>query len=131
MRNDRKHPCAYAQQYPYILSTGTRLPNTIHSRLHEVPWARSLRPQPMVEISNTDAQTLGIAEGDLVEVSSPFGSVRAAAKVSGKIQSGNIHLAHGYGECDSSRLIGADHRDPYSGFPCYRTNRCAIRKVEV
>jgi len=128
--DDDKDP-AYAQQYPYILSTGTRLPNTIHSRLHEVPWARSLRPQPMVELSNDDARTLGIAEGDLVEVSSPFGSVRAAAKVSGKIQSGNIHLAHGYGECDSSRLIGADHRDPYSGFPCYRTNRCAIRKVEV
>lgn len=121
----------YARQYPYILSTGARIPNAIHSRLHDVPWARSLRPRPLLEISAADAERLGIADGDLVEAASPYGTARAAAKVSGKIQTGNVHLVHGYGECDSSRLIGPAHLDPYSGFPCYRTNRCTIRKVEV
>lgn len=121
----------YARDYPYLLSTGTRIPNTIHSRFHQVPWARSLRPEPAIEISAVDAEELGIAEGDPILLTSPYGSVQANAKVSGKLQPGNVHLVHDYAECDSSRLIGAAHLDPYSGFPCYRSNRCAIRKVEV
>lgn len=120
-----------AEKYPYILSTGTRIPNTIHSRLHEVPWARSLRPEPALEISRTDADALGLQDGDWTEVETPTGKLRIKAKVSGKIQPGNVHLVHGYRECDSSRLIDSRHLDPYSGFPCYRTNRCMIRKAEV
>ena len=120
-----------SEKYPYILSTGTRIPNTIHSRLHEVPWARSLRPEPALEVSLTDADSLGLQDGDWVEVENPTGKLRIKAKVSGKIQSGNVHLVHGYRECDSSRLIDSRHLDPYSGFPCYRTNRCIVRKAEV
>lgn len=120
-----------SEKYPYILSTGTRVPNTIHSRLHEVPWARSLRPEPALEVSLTDADSLGLQDGDWVEVENPTGKLRIKAKVSGKIQSGNVHLVHGYRECDSSRLIDSRHLDPYSGFPCYRTNRCIVRKAEV
>ena len=120
-----------AEKYPCILSTGTRIPSTIHSRLHEVPWARSLRPEPLLEISAADAEALGIRDGSLVDVESPTSTLRVKAKLSGKILSGNVHLVHGYKECDSSRLIAHTHLDPYSGFPCYRTNRCTIRKAEV
>ena len=119
-----------ARRYPYILTTGTRIPNTIHSRLHEVPWARSLRPEPLLEISLADARALDVADGDWVEVESPEGGrLSARAKVSGRILKGNVQLAHGYRECDSSRLIRAEHLDPYSGFPAYRTNRCILRKA--
>lgn len=120
-----------AEKYPYILSTGTRISSTIHSRLHEVPWARSLRPEPALEISTADAAGLNVREGDWVEVSNPTGKLRMKVKISGKIQPGNVHLVHGYKECDSSRLIDSKHLDPYSGFPCYRTNRCIVRKIEV
>ena len=120
-----------AEKYPCILSTGTRIPSTIHSRLHEVPWARSLRPEPLLEISAADAEALGIRDGSLVDVESPTSTLRVKAKLSGKILSGNVPLVHGYKECDSSRLIAHTHLDPYSGFPCYRTNRCTIRKAEV
>lgn len=121
----------YAQMYPYILSTGTRIPGTIHSRLHEVPWARSLRTEPQLEVSLADAETLGIKAGDLVEVESPTGKIQIRVKISGKILPGNVHLVHGYRECDSSRLINSAHLDPYSGYPGYRSNRCTIRKVKV
>lgn len=120
-----------AEKYPYILSTGTRISSTIHSRLHEVPWARSLRPEPALEISTADAADLNVREGDWVEVSTPTGKLRMKVKISGKIQPGNVHLVHGYRECDSSRLIDSKHLDYYSGFPCYRTNRCIVRKIEV
>ncbi len=121
---------ALAEDYPYILTTGTRVPNTIHSRLHQVPWARSLRPSPLLEISRSDAQELGIAQGEPIEVETPQGRVCAPAKISGKIQKGNVLLVHGYGACDASSLLSSDHLDPYSGFPCYRSSRCMLRKAE-
>jgi len=118
-------------KYPYIMTTGARIPNSIHSRLHEVPWARSLRPIPHMEISLDDAQELALKSEDLVEVSSPTGSIQVLVHVSGKIQKGNVHLVHGYKECDSSQLINHKHLDPYSGFPGYKSVRCNIRKVEA
>lgn len=118
-------------KYPYIMTTGARIPNSIHSRLHEVPWARSLRPVPHMEISPEDAQELDLKSESLVEVSSPTGSIRVLVHVSGKIQKGNVHLVHGYKECDSSLLINHKHLDPYSGFPGYKSIRCNIRKVEA
>lgn len=120
----------FAARYPYLLTTGTRIPNSIHSRLHEVPWARSLRPQPLLELSSSDARALGIGQGDPVEVESPYGKLSLHAKISGKIQAGNVQLVHGYRACDSSRLMSPRHLDPYSGFPCYRSNRCTVRKAE-
>ena len=51
--------------YPFILCSGGRLPNAIHSRLHKVPWVRSLRPDPMADISIEDAQALGLKEGTI------------------------------------------------------------------
>lgn len=120
----------YAVQYPYYLTTGARIGNSIHSRLHEVPFARSIRPEPQVDISIEDAAELHVKTGDVVELSSPTGSIRVKAYVSGKLQKNNIHLVHGYREADSSKLIAADHLDPYSGFPAYKHVRCNIRKVE-
>ena len=32
------------EQYPFLLCAGTRIPNALHSRLHDVPWERSLLP---------------------------------------------------------------------------------------
>lgn len=32
-----------AEQYPFVMVSGVRRPNVLHSRLHDVPWLRSLR----------------------------------------------------------------------------------------
>ena len=46
------------EQYPFLLCAGTRIPNALHSRLHDVPWERSLLPDPVVEMSMEDAERL-------------------------------------------------------------------------
>ena len=50
-------------RYPFRLVAGARLPNALHSRLHDVPWLRSLRPQPTADLNDGDAQALGISQG--------------------------------------------------------------------
>lgn len=119
----------YAEEYPFCLTTGTRLSNTIHSRFHEVPWARSIRPEPMAEINFEDARERGVNQGDTIEIRSPCGSVMVKARLTGKIGSGNVHLFHGYTEANANLLISPRHVDPYSGFPAYKSSRCTFSKV--
>lgn len=118
-----------AEKYPFFLSTGTRIPNTLHSRLHEVPWSRSIRPEPVVEIHPDDAARLDIQADDPVVVYSPSGEVTLKAMLTRKLQVGTLQMAHGYTEANASQLVGDYHLDPYSGFPGYKATRCNIRKA--
>ncbi|MDR1044358.1 MAG: molybdopterin-dependent oxidoreductase [Candidatus Adiutrix sp.] len=114
--------------YPLILSIGARLPFALHSRLHQVPWTRSLRPEPMADISRQDAEELGIAEGEVITIESPTGHIVVRANPSERIMKGCLQMYHGYQEADANELITERHLDPYSGYPGYNCVRCRIRK---
>lgn len=118
------------ENYPFYLCTGARLAHAIHSRAHETPWLRSLRPEPTCEINPEDGKRLGLKEGDSVELYSPYGSIRVKVKFTHKIKPGVIMMLHGYTEANVNLLIGRDHLDPYSGFPGFKGMRCNIRNVQ-
>ena len=115
-------------EFPLILSTGIRIPGGLHSRLHDTPSARSLRPEPMADMSPGDCRKLGIAAGDDVTISTAHGSVTVKANPTITIPEGMVSLYHGYREADAASLLSWDHRDPYSGFPGYRCIRCSVKK---
>lgn len=119
-----------AERFPMLLCTGPRIPNAIHSRLHDVAWERELRPIPAAEISAEDADSLGIQEGDKIILSTATGSLEVAVQISHQISSGQVFLFHGYREADANRLISRDNLDPYSGFPAFRSTACKIVKKE-
>lgn len=76
------------EQYPFLLCAGTRIPNALHSRLHDVPWERSLLPDPVVEMSMEDAERLGIELGDPVEITTSVGSLTFQALPTATVQPG-------------------------------------------
>ena len=117
-------------RFPLTLITGARLPNAIHSRLHDVPWVRSLRPEPAADLNPGDAAGLGLQEGDGICLSTSAGSVHVKAHLTEAVSPGEVYLYHGYREADANELIPADHLDPYSGFPGFRQTRCAVTKEE-
>lgn len=116
--------------YPFYLCTGARLAFAVHSRTHEVPWLRSLRPDPLCEINMTDAAELNIKDGDHVVLSSPYGEIHMKAKTTNKINRGVLLTLHGYTEANVCELEGRDHLDPYSGYPGHKGMRCDIRKYQ-
>ncbi len=118
------------REYPYILVTGSRIPNAIHSRLHNVPWTRSLRPEPMVDINIEDAKELGVEKGDWVEIATITGEIRVKVNPSVKIRKGDVQMYHGYGEANANDLIGSTHTDPYSGYPGFKSSRCRLTPVK-
>ena len=119
------------QEYEFILTTGVRLANACHSRLHDVPWLRSLNPTPMAEINPDDAKRIDVGLGDMIEIYNENGSLTVQAKPSVCVLEGNIHLYHSYRECNANDIIGELHLDPYTGFPGFKSIGCNVRKSEV
>lgn len=125
------------EQYPFALITGRTLyqfhTRTKTGRAHQLDDAA---PQVWVEISQADAHTLGIDEGDLLEVSSPRGSLHAQARVSG-IRPGVLFVPFHYGYWDTG---SAEHDraaneltitdwDPASKQPIFKTAAAAVTRL--
>jgi anaerobic selenocysteine-containing dehydrogenase len=118
-----------AADYPLVLGTGTRLPMFVHSRTFRLPWTRSLRREAAIDLSPADAARLGIVQGDLVELSTPYDSIQMRANVTDLAGEGVAHMYHDYPEADVNRLLSGDYLDPVSGFPGFKASLCAVEKV--
>jgi ferredoxin-nitrate reductase len=124
------------EKYPFWLTTG-RVVYHWHTR---TKTARSVElneaaPDAFVEISQQDAERLEIQAGDMLEVASRRGNVRAAAKIGG-IEPGHIFLPFHYGYWDESedRPRAANELtqtawDPVSKQPYYKYAAVEVHKV--
>lgn len=122
-------PPEYDKEYPFTVMCGPRIPYAIHSRCHKVPRLRKMRPEPLMDISLEDAERLGVAKGDRVEIFNAVSSIVMKANPSKRIQPGEISVYHGYEEANCNELISIDLLDPYTGFPAYKQVCCNIRKI--
>ncbi len=116
--------------YPFTLTSGSRIPGALHSRLHEVPMGRALRPEPTADMNQGDCLRLGVCEGDTIVISTLRGAVTVKVHPTQSVPAGLVNLYHGYPEANVNDLMDEDHLDPYSGFPAYRSTRCAVAKAE-
>lgn len=117
-----------SKEFPFILDTGGRLPNAIHSRLHDSPWHRAQRPDPMVDLNPLDAERIGVKTGDWVAVSTPLGSIRLKANVTGENKESVVRVFQGYREADVNSIIPEVY-DPYSGYPNLKSVRCRVVRI--
>ena len=93
--------------FPLQLITGRTLYH-FHTRTKtgRAPELQSAAPEVWVEVSTADAGTHGVSEGDIVDITTPRGTVRAQARVSG-IRRGVVFLPFHYGYWDT-----ADGKEP-------------------
>ncbi|KUI01850.1 nitrate reductase [Mycobacterium sp. IS-3022] len=125
-------------EYPFALITGRTLYH-FHTRTKtgRAPQLQAAAPEVWVEVSKADAQRLTIAEGDVVEIGTPRGSVTAKARICG-IRTGVLFLPFHYGYWDVD-VDGGHHRaaneltitdwDPVSKQPVYKTAAAKLRRV--
>jgi thiosulfate reductase/polysulfide reductase chain A len=83
-------------EYPMIIGYFRVLEHE-HTATCWNPALMKQRGDNPVWINYLDAQNLGIADGDEVSVASPWGEVRAAAKVTWDIRQGGLATAGGFG----------------------------------
>ena len=86
--------------FPLTLTTGRSLYH-FHTRTKtgRAPELQAAAPDAWVELSGEDAERLGIAEGDMVRVTSPRGAVEAPARIRA-LRSGVVFIPFHYGYWD-------------------------------
>ncbi|MDP6544862.1 MAG: formate dehydrogenase subunit alpha [Phycisphaerae bacterium] len=113
------------EEFPILLTTG-RILEHFHtgsmSRRSQVLDA--LVPAGSIEISSTDADNLGIADGAMVKVTSRRGEIEVAAQISPRVLPGAVFLAFHYRESPANRLTIAA-LDPIAKIPEFKV--CAVR----
>ncbi|AMV37428.1 molybdopterin oxidoreductase family protein [Planctomyces sp. SH-PL62] len=123
--------------YPFRLTTG-RVVYQFHTRT-KTARSRALdaaAPDAYVQIAAEDAETLGIAEGDLVEVASSRGRIRVAARI-GDILPGHAFVPFHYGYWDytdrprAANELTLTEWDPVSKQPHFKYAAVSLAKVSI
>ncbi|MFG3227192.1 molybdopterin oxidoreductase family protein [Kitasatospora sp. NPDC048194] len=131
-------------EYPLQLTTGRTLYH-FHTRTKtgRAPQLAAAAPEVWVELSAVEALARHLGEGDLVEVTSPRGSVRGRLRITG-IRDGMVFLPFHYGYWDApggDRPAGPEAGraanettvtdwDPVSKQPLFKTAAARITLVE-
>jgi len=129
-----------SDDYPFFLNTGRTI-YQFHTRTKtgRTPQLQAAAPEVWAELSAGDADRLDAREGDLLEISTPRGSVRARLRVSG-IRDGVVFVPFHYGYWDSTgqgaegpgraaNELTVTDWDPASKQPIFKTAAAAVRKV--
>lgn len=123
------------KQYPLWLTTG-RIVYHFHTRTKtgRVPALEEKAPDVFVEISQEDAASYGVQEGDMLEVRSRRGFAWAPARITG-IRRGLLFMPFHYGYWDNNDRPRAANEltlpewDPVSKQPHYKLSAVRVRKV--
>ena len=118
-----------ALEYPFVLVAGARDQNRFHSRLVNNPWEASAAGQISVRINPQDAERLAIRDGELIEVSTRCGKITLPASITEISRKGTVNIYHDDPAAPVNDIIPSDRRDPYTGFPAFKSSRCRIKKA--
>lgn len=132
-----------SQEFPFQLTTGRTLYH-FHTRTKtgRAPQLDAAAPEVWVEMSASDAADRKFAEGDLLEVSTPRGRVRARLRISG-IRPGVLFLPFHYGYWDTkdgarpkkkedsraANELTLTDWDPVSKQPIFKTAAARVERV--
>jgi predicted molibdopterin-dependent oxidoreductase YjgC len=117
------------EQYPFILTTG-RVLCQYHTgtMTRKVGDLNILRGEELVEINPQDAITLGIEDGELIEVSSRRGKVRAKARTTEKSPEGVVFMTFHFSETPTNVLTNPA-LDPVAKIPEFKV--CAVKVSKI
>ncbi len=128
-------------EYPFRLNTGRTIFH-FHTRTKtaRAPQLNDAAPEAWVEINASDADSLGVKEGDTVRVESPRGTLEAPARITG-IREGVVFAPFHYGYFDqpggdspngharAANELTITEWDPVSKQPLFKSGAVKITKV--
>jgi formate dehydrogenase alpha subunit len=111
--------------YNYTLLSGGVLHHSgTGSKTSRSPRLSGFSPEAYVEINESDANRIGVSEGDQVKVISPTGEVTAAARFSTALPEGMVFMPNCFPSTPVNELFGIA-LDPQTMTPALKT--CAVR----
>jgi anaerobic selenocysteine-containing dehydrogenase len=132
-----------SSDYPFQLITGRTLYH-FHTRTKtaRAPELQAAAPDVWAELSADDAESLGAADGDLVDIVSPRRRIRARVRLA-PVRRGTVFVPFHYGYWDTTGAAPADGEpgraaneltitdwDPVSKQPVFKTSAARIEKAQ-
>jgi formate dehydrogenase major subunit len=115
-------------EYPLIMTTGRVLQQFHTGTMTRKTAGLDKLAGPLVMISVEDAEALGIANNEKVQVATRRGAIETTAFVTRRIGKGTIYLPFHYAEAPANRLTNSAY-DPGAKIPEYKV--CAARVAKV
>jgi len=113
-------------EYPLFLTTGRVLTQyQSGNQTRRVPALLEAAPEPFVQVHASVAQTLGIAHGDRVQLTTRRGTAHLTAQVSRTIRMDTLFVPFHYPGTGRANLLTNPVLDPLSGMPEFKV--CAAR----
>ncbi len=119
-------------EFPFVLSAGERRSFTANTIIRDPSW-RKRDPQGALRLSPRDAESLGVADGARIRVTTPGGTAVTVAEVNDTMMDGHIALPNGLGLGYSpaggnpeitgvapNELTTTDWCDPIAGTPWHK-----------
>ena len=133
----RFHPIEYrgsAEQpnkdFPYTLTTGRLLTHyQTGSQTRRVPELAAAEPAPFATIHPDLARNLGVAEGDVIRLTTRRGSIVLPARITRDIRPDTVFAPFHWGGRESANLLTIAALDPLSRIPEFKA--CAVHVAKV
>ncbi len=117
-------------EYPFILTTGRVLfhyhTGTLTRKSEGLDWKV---PAGYVEVNRSDAESLGIADGEMVKLVSRRGEVTTQARVGERVTPGVVFLSFHWRESPANMLTHDEKLDPIAKIPEFKANAVRLEKV--
>lgn len=113
------------ENYPFMLTTGRRYEsyNTHTQTRYYAPGVKIKQTEETVDIHPSDADSLGVKDGDLVQVKSRRGELSVKVKVTEQVVPGLVFMSFHWSEVPTN-VLTINEYDPISGTAEFKA--CAV-----
>jgi len=119
-----------SEEFPIRLTTGRRL-DSFNTGVQTGQYVTPLRRPETLNLSPEDAARLGLAEGEVVAVSSRRGSLAAPVHVDTQLRAGLAFMTLHFPEQVETNILTLDAWDPKSGTAEFKATAIRVDKLEV
>ncbi len=116
------------ENYPFVLTTGRRL-ESYNTGVQSGGYLSPLHRGESIDMSPEDADSLGVGEGDLVEVASRRGSLETRVHIDRSLRAGVVFMTLHFPDEVATNFLTINATDPRSGTAEFKA--CAVRVTPV
>ncbi|MCH6267515.1 hypothetical protein KHB02_018510 [Bacillus sp. FJAT-50051] len=118
------------EEYPFTLTTGRRYEsyNTHTQTRHYAAGVKIKQTEETVDIHPEDAKSLGIVDGEVVQVRSRRGDLQVKAKITEQVVPGLVFMSFHWSETPTN-VLTLNEYDPISGTAEYKACAVAIERL--
>ncbi len=117
-----------AEEYPLILTTGTRTNEYHNSRYRYLSKSNKRMSEAMAEIHPDSAKKYGIGDGEMMTVKTKRGMIDIKAKITEDLMPGVVSIPFGWVQANVNFLTNDAPACPGSGYPALRSMLCKVEK---